>query len=1179
MLEALKFKHRVMLLVALAALALTTVTAVALVLGRRGAEEVSGIETRYVPLLELNRDLKSTFATLARTLEDAASAAEETGLRDADALRDQLLRTLDTGRGRIAENGTDPEALRREFLAYYRLARAVSSDLISEQAGEDLLDKAQAMRAAQQQFATHLDAGTTPNRVSLGAAFESARAAHRAAVLIDLAVAGVAFVLMLLLSWWIVRGTVRSLQQVSSGVERLARGDFSQEIQVAARDEFGDLAREANRTAGRLREYRELAEQEDWVKTGTGGLFGQIAGELSPQELGRRALSYLARYIDAAMGVAYAADEQGQLNLLEAYAFEATAPASRSFRPGEGIVGQAARDDELRVLSDMPQGYVTVRSGLGMASPRHLLVVPFSSEGRCMGVFEFGLLEPPVSQALELMRRVRDLVGIAFRVAESRERVQALVHEMQQQAEELRDAYDEQQAHNEALLDSEQRLQVQQEELRTANEELERQAQVLEAQRSALQAKNEELVVAHQVIEQKAAEVARASKYKSEFLANMSHELRTPLNSIMILSRILASNEEGGLSAKQIEFSEVIHKSGDDLLTLINDILDLAKIESGKQELVYAPVALGDVGTYVRQMFEQLATQKGLAFEVELDEALRTEIRTDRMRLEQILKNLISNAIKFTEKGRVAVRIYPPPADHRLPGAAPDEEAVVFAVSDTGEGIPLEKQQMIFEAFAQADGGTSRRFGGTGLGLAIARQLAFRLGGEIRLDSQPGQGSTFALHVPTREPRRRPVSTSAPPAVALPPERERRVVVPDDRWELAPGEPCFLVIEDDADFAGSLVDLIRQAGFRALAATAGNHGLDLAARFRPSGIILDVGLPDLDGWGVMERLQADRATREIPVHFITAGGDSERARSMGAVGFLNKPAEPQQIREAIKTLGQSIGAATSVLVVEPDPAMREALCGALSRVAPRVEAVGSDEEALGHLERGPFGVLVLDLALPDKAAGMALLERIRSQPDLASMPIIVHTGVKLSATETRELERLSETIVILESERSMERVLEETRLFLHQIRTQLPEQRRRMFQVVHGREAVLEGKRVLIVDDDMRSLYSLSNALQAKQLNIIAAADGLEALEKLAANADTDLVLMDIMMPRMDGHEAIRRIRKQPRFRRLPIIALTARTMPGERQRCLDAGATDYIPKPVDIDRLVSLLRVWLSPN
>jgi signal transduction histidine kinase/CheY-like chemotaxis protein/HAMP domain-containing protein len=1176
MLDALKFKHRVLLLVALASIALTTVTAMALVLGRRGADDVSGIETRYVPLLELNRDLESTFATVARTLEDAAAAAEEGGLREADTLRDQFLRSLDSGRGHIAENGADPEALRREFVAYYRLARRVSSDLISEETGEDLLERAQAMREAQQQFASHLDTGTTPDRVRLAAAFESARAAHSTAVLVDLTVAGVAFVLMLLLSWWIVRGTVRSLREVSSGVERLARGDFSKEILVAVRDEFGDLAREANRTAKRLREYRELVAQEDWVKTGTGGLAGQIAGELSSSELGRRALTYLARYTDAADGFAYAADEQGQLDLLEGYAFEQGALSSRSFRPGEGIVGQAARDGEMRVLSDMPPGYVSVTSGLGGTGRCHLLVVPCSFEGRCMGVLEFGFLEPPSSQSLELMRRVRDLIGIAFRVAESRERVQALVHEMQQQAEELRDAYDEQQQHNEALLDSKQRLQAQQDELRAANEELERQAETLEAQRNALQAKNEQLVVAHQLIEQKAAEVTRASKYKSEFLANMSHELRTPLNSIMILSRILATNEEGGLTAKQVEFAEVIHKSGDDLLNLINDILDLAKIESGKQELVYWPVAVSDVALYLRQMFEQLANQKGLAFEVDVEEAARVEIRADRTRLEQILKNLVSNAIKFTEKGSVAVRVFKPAAAARPTSTAPDDDSVAFAVIDTGEGISADRQQIIFEAFAQAEGGTSRRFGGTGLGLAIARQLAVRMGGEIRLESEPGRGSTFALHLPAREPRRHAVTSSAPPAVALM-ERERRVVVPDDRWEMTPGEPCFLVIEDDPDFAGVLVDLIRQGGFRALAATSGKHGLDLAGRFRPSGILLDVGLPDLDGWGVMELLQADRATREIPVHFITAGGDSVRARRMGAVGFLNKPVDPEQIRDAIRTLGNSAGAA--VLLVEPDPRMRVALCAVLSRVAPRIEAVGTDEEALAHLQRGPFGVLVLDLALPDKEDGIALLERIRSQPDLAAMPVVVHTGVALTPDETRGLERLSETIVILQSERSMERVLEETRLFLHQIRAQMPEQRQRMFQVVHGREAVLEGKRVLIVDDDMRSLYSLTNALQAKQLHIIAAADGVEALEMLAAHQDTNLVLMDIMMPRMDGHEAIRRIRKQPRFQRLPIIALTARTIPGERQRCLDAGATDYIPKPVDIDRLVSLLRVWLIPS
>ncbi|HWM84259.1 MAG TPA: response regulator, partial [Kofleriaceae bacterium] len=859
-----------------------------------------------------------------------------------------------------------------------------------------------------------------------------------------------------------------------------------------------------------------------------------------------------------------------------------------------GIIGQAARDGELRVLSDLPADYMSVRSALGGTPVRHLLLVPFAYEDRCMGVLEFGFFHPPTAPALELMRRSRDALAIAFRVAESRQRVQALVEEMQQQAEELRNAYDALQAHNEALQDSEQRLHAQQDELRTANEELGRQADALVAQRGALVTKNEELLAAQLIIEQKASELARASRYKSEFLANMSHELRTPLNGIMILAKILNNNEDGNLTAKQVEFAQVIHRSGDELLSLINDILDLAKIESGKQELLYEALALTEVASYVRQMFEPLAMQKGLAFEVDMVGTLPQEIRADRTKLDQILKNLVSNAIKFTERGRVAVRLYQPPRGDRLPGADEDEESIAIAVTDTGDGIPKDKQQVIFEAFAQADGGTSRKFGGTGLGLAIARQLAFRMGGEIRLQSEPGLGSTFVLHLPTREPRRRaPTSLSLP--VAAPPAepanvaaavlaaaaaepRGRAAQPDDDRALLAAGDPCFLVVEDDFDFVRILVDMIRQAGFRALAATSGHQGLELAMRFRPSGILLDVGLPDLDGWAVMERLQADRATRDIPVHLVTAGTDAERALDMGAVGFLSKPVDPQQIRAAISTLHRSTGGNARVLVVDHDPAAREALSRQLTEIGAQVDAVGGDREALAQLAADPLSVLVLNLELPDKQTGLALLERIRSEPRLASIPVVVHTGLALTPVEAQEIARGPETIVILQGERALERVLEETRLFLHRIRAELPARRRRLIEVVHGREALLEGKRVLIVDDDMRNVYSLSNALQSKRFNIIAAADGVEALEALEQHADTDIVLMDIMMPRMDGHEAIRRIRQQPRFQKMPIIALTAKTMPGERQKCLDAGANDYIPKPVDVDRLLSLMRVWLSP-
>jgi CheY-like chemotaxis protein/signal transduction histidine kinase len=1179
MLEALKFKHRIALLVALASLALVTVTGMALLLGRGGVREVSGIETRYVPLLELNRDLQSLFGRIARTLEDAASAAEEGGLREADDLRDRFLSALSVGQQAITENGTDVGALRREFEDYYRLARELSSKLISGDAEDDILVRAKAMRAAQQRFAFRLGVGTTPDRARIAAAFESARAAYSAAVLVDVAVAAVAFVLMLLVSWWIFHSAVGSLRAVSSGVERLARGDFSQEIEIAARDEFGDLAREANQTAGRLREYREQASREDWVKSGMAGLAGQVAGELSSAELGNRAVSYLARYLRAPVAVVYAADQQGRLDLLETYAHGDDPDAPKSFRLGEGIIGQAARDGEMRILADLPPDYLSVRSGLGQTTPRHLLVVPFSFEGRCMGVLEFGFLDPPSEQALELVKRTRDALGVAFRVAESRQRVQALVDEMQQQAEKLREAYQSLQGQNDALQQSEQRLQEQQEELRATNEELETQTEALAAHQRVVLKKNEELLEAQREIEQKAAELARASGYKSAFLANMSHELRTPLNSIMILAKLLAANENGTAAAKQIEFAHVIHKSGEELLALINDVLDLAKIEAGKQDLVFSSVALSDMATYVRQMFAPLAMQKKLDFEVELADDVPAEIQTDLTRLEQIVKNLLSNAIKFTERGHVRVRIFRPrPGDEGLAGSVP-ADSIAIEVNDTGEGIAREKQQMVFEAFSQADGSTGRKHGGTGLGLAIARQLAVRLGGDIRLESELGAGCTFILHLPAEGPRQRPSFSSAPPLYSRAPEPNPSAVVPDDRAVLTPGEACFLVIEDDATFAGLLVELIRQSGFRALAATGGREGLELARRFRPSGVVLDVKLPDVDGWTVMEQLQVDRATRDIPVHFLTGSDDAERARSMGAVGFLSKPVQPEQIRQALRTLEVSHGGPPPVLVVETDERLRDDLTGLLAGLGEaRIDSAATAQEALARLCSDAFGVIVLDLALPKKEDGLAFLERLRRDPQLASIPVIVHTGVALSPGEARELTAGSDTVIILEGEHSMERVLEETRLFVHRVREELPERRRHMIEVVHGREAMLEGKRVLIVDDDMRNVYSLTNALQSKRLDIIAAADGQEALEQLEEHEDIDIVLMDIMMPRMDGHEAIRRIRGIPRLHKMPIIALTAKTMPGERQKCMDAGASDYIPKPVDIDRLLSLMRVWLSP-
>jgi len=693
----------------------------------------------------------------------------------------------------------------------------------------------------------------------------------------------------------------------------------------------------------------------------------------------------------------------------------------------------------------------------------------------------------------------------------------------------------------------------------------------------------------------------------------------------MILSKILGDGDERP-EAEKLEFAKVIHKSGEELLALINDVLDLAKVEAGKQELSVDTVELHDVAAYVRRMFGPMAKDRGLELRVEVDEGVARRVRTDPARLEQILKNLVSNAIKFTAAGSVVVRLYAPAPGEWRPevveggeggdggGEGGGKGAFAISVADTGIGIPAEKQAWIFEAFAQADGGTSRKYGGTGLGLTIARQLAQRLGGDLRVKSEVGKGSSFHVYLPVAGPSVREAAAEAGTGV-----RARRTTgagaasgagaagalsgaasaaglaeqtVTDDRHVIVPGDACLLVIEDDARFAEIVLRLVREAGFKGLVATNGHGGLELARRHKPSGIVLDVGLPDMDGWSVMERLKQERSTREIPVHFITAGDDSARAERLGAVGFLAKPVDLGQVRSALRALEASAGASLhKVLVVAQDVDMRNSLrqqlaggggngsngSGAGSEANVEAVGVGTVAEALERLANDTIGCVVLDLSLPEKQDGFDLLARIRGDDRTAAIPVIVHTGLALTPEEVLRLEVTEQALVILQGERSLERVLEETRLFLHRVRTGLPEQRQRMTQLVHNHELQLKGKTVLVVDDDMRNVYSLSSALRAKDLRVITAADGQEALDELSAHPETNVVLMDVMMPRMDGHEATRRIRSEPRFAKLPIIALTAKTMPGERKKCLDAGANDYVPKPVDMDRLLALLRVWLS--
>jgi CheY-like chemotaxis protein/antitoxin (DNA-binding transcriptional repressor) of toxin-antitoxin stability system len=1127
----LKFRHRIGLLLLLAALGLVTVTAVTLVLGSRGQQQLTGIETRYVPLIELDRDLEASFARVPRALEDAASAAEESGLHDADALADELIRRIDAGHATIVANGGDPRALVAAFRRYFDTARAVSAAIVAGTPGDELTARIAAMRRDQQAFEAALDTATSPDRRRIAAAFATARESQTTSLWIDIAVACCVLALMSLLSWRLIRRTVRSLHAVSAGVERLARGDFGQEIDASSGDEFGELALEANRTAGRLREYREQSERENWIKTGVAELAQQLTGELDTVELGRRAMTYVARYLGAEIAVVYVGDEAGTFRVLETYGVADPAAVPATFRLGETLLGQAARDDEVRALA-LPPDYLRVESALGAARPNHVVVVPLGHEGRAMGVIELGLMAAPGEREIELLSRMRGTVGVALRVAESRQRAQTLLAETRRQAEELRAAYD------------------------------------------TLETRNATLVSAQQLLEVRAEDLARASRYKSEFLANMSHELRTPLNSIMILSKVLAEDDGAARTDKQVEFAGLIHKSGEELLTLINEVLDLAKIEAGKQTFTTEAHELGKVADYVRRMFTPIAAQKRLDLAVVTDDGVPPAIRTDWSRLVQILKNLIANAFKFTEHGGVTVRISRelPAAVVGPAAAAAIADPIAITVRDTGIGIPADKQQRIFEAFTQADSGTSRKYGGTGLGLTIASELATRLGGLLAVESEVGVGSSFHLVLPSGGPRGDVVAARpARPVVTLPPATR----IPDDRDVLAPGDPCMLIVEDDRAFAGVVLELVRGEGWKGVVTPNGGEAVELARRFRPSGIVLDVGLPDVDGWSVMEALKRDVDTHDIPVHFITAAtGDAGRAKELGAVGFTSKPVDGIAVRAAIQALEAAAPSALRrVLVVEPDPALRTSFQAVLAAGDVVVDAVDNPRDALARMAITDYGCLVMNAALPDVAAGTRLIESVRAAPLTAKLPIVVHTDEAGAPSAPAD----DPWLVVLHGARAEPRAIEEARAFLHRVRTELPATPRPTPELPAGAAATLDGKKVLLVDDDMRNVYSLSSALRGRRLEVITAADGQEALDELARHPDVDVVLMDVMMPVMDGHEATRRIRQQERFATLPIIALTARTGKGEREKCLAAGANDYVAKPVDVTRLLGLIRVWLE--
>jgi|HubBroStandDraft_5_1064220.scaffolds.fasta_scaffold00928_4 CheY-like chemotaxis protein/signal transduction histidine kinase/CHASE3 domain sensor protein len=923
------------------------------------------------------------------------------------------------------------------------------------------------------------------------------------------------------------------------------------------------------------RDFRTRQAQA-WIRSGQMGLSEQLQGDQSLEKLGTNLLGFLAGFVEAQVGAVYIADA-GRYRRFAAYAIPAD-DSVETVRPGDGLVGQAAKDKRALRVRDVPAGYLPITSGIGRGTPNELVVVPASVDGVVQAVLELGFFSATDPDQRELLARVSESIAVAVRAAKDRQRLEELLQETQQQAEELQAGAEELRVSNEeleeqgrALRESQANLELQQSELEQINSQLEEQTQLLEHQK-------DELAKAQVILSARSDELQRANEYKSEFLANMSHELRTPLNSTLILAKLLADNKDGNLTAAQVKFAKTITSAGNDLLALINDVLDLSRIEAGKVELAPEQISVAATVESLVKIFQPTAEQSHLRFSWVVEPGVPEQIETDPQRLGQILKNLLSNACKFTEKGEVALRVF-----------SPQSGTVAFAVRDTGVGIAPHQQEVIFEAFRQADGSIHRKFGGTGLGLSISRDLAGLLGGAISVQSALGEGSVFTLTVPQAfnsgavpaqtPPVPRPETVAqkaAPPAPDVPPAP----VTEDDRNAITPGGRVILLIEDDPAFAMILRDMVHEMGFQCVAAASANEGLITAGQYLPSAILLDVNLPDHSGLGVLDALKRDPRTRHIPVHMISVSDHKREAMELGAIGYALKPAKREELVEALRRLEAKFSQSVRrVLIVEDDARQRESVRQLLSNGEVQITAVASAGEALEYLKDTTFDCMVVDLNLPD-LSGYDLLEQMSQQEDVAFPPVIIYTGRALDREEEQRLRRYSKSIIIKDA-RSPERLLDEVTLFLHQVEAKLPPEHQQMLKTARDRESMLEGRRVLIVEDDVRNVFALSSVLEPKGITVSIARNGREALEVLAraskeAATRIDLVLMDIMMPEMDGLTAMREIRKRGEWKNLPIIALTAKAMADDHDKSLAAGANDYIAKPLDVEKLLSLVRVWM---
>jgi HAMP domain-containing protein/signal transduction histidine kinase/DNA-binding response OmpR family regulator len=953
---------------------------------------------------------------------------------------------------------------------------------------------------------------------------------------------------------------VRAIAEVATAV---TKGDLTRSIQVGARGEVAELKDNINTMIDNLRLTTERNTEQDWLKTNLASFTNMLQGQRDLATVGRLLLTELSPLVNAQQGVIYQVDSEdpSTLVLLSAYADDDIGGHPRTLRLSRGLIGQCALDKRRILVTDIPESAVPIRSALFEVMPQNVIVLPILFENQVMAVIELASVNAFTTLQTTFLEQLTTNIGIVLNSIGATMQTEGLLKQSQQLAAEL---------------------QAQQKELQQTNEQLEQKAQQLAEQNVEVERKNKEIDLARRAVEEKATELALTSKYKSEFLANMSHELRTPLNSILILGQQLADNPDGNLTARQVEFARTVHGAGTDLLNLISDILDLSKIESGTVTVEAEEILFSNLLEIVARPFRHEAETRQLSFEVHVDPNLERSVVTDSKRLQQVLKNLLSNAFKFTEQGGVRLNVSAALAgwstDHPVLNQA--GAVVAFQVADSGIGISLEKQKIIFEAFQQADASTNRKYGGTGLGLAISRELATLLGGEIQLRSTPGLGSSFTLYLPLRYMGSagavRPETYSFDASIAVAPAEPRAVEhIPDDRLDIRPGDPLLLIVEDDPHYARMIIDLARDMGFKALLATRGDDALELAKQYQPTAVSLDVFLPDMLGWNVLSQLKQNPLTRHIPVQIVTLDEERHHALARGAFSFVVKPASPKGISEALDKVKEFVRPRRRRLLVIEDNAAEQMSIGALLG-CDDIEIVNASigADALALMRETPFDCVVLDLRLPDMS-GFEILEAMRADAALADVPVVVYTGRELSPEEDAQLHTMARRIVVKGVE-SPERLLDETSLFLHRVVTDLPADKQRMLARIHSSDEGLVDKTVLLVDDDARNIFALSSVLERRGMKVLAATTGSEALELLDSTPDLAIVLMDIMMPEMDGYQTIAKIRENPARRRLPIVALTAKAMKGDREKCLEAGATDYLAKPVNTDQLLAALRMWL---